>query len=118
MPGSRDSPVHATRLAVGPPRLSTRHRRFQDSSLWQDPRLYEAPERDQQLTGEGHNPQLAQSGTAMPKPPLIPLGQGTGRLKATPRPSDLDRHGPYVPIARFGDALFATGLATLIRRRS
>jgi hypothetical protein len=37
--------------------LLTRRRRFQDGSFWQDPRLDESPERDQQLASKGHNPQ-------------------------------------------------------------
>src|SRR6516165_2454186 len=113
MPSSRDCPVCTARADAGPPLLSTRHRRFQDSPLREDPCLYEAPERDQELTGEGHNPELAQPGTARPKPALIPLREGTVRLEATPGPGDLNRHRPDMPIARFGDPQFTARLPTL-----
>src|SRR5262245_33183643 len=58
------------------------------------------------LRARAHNPELAQSGTARPKPALIPLRQGTVRLEAAPGPGDLNRHRPDMPIARFGDPQF------------
>src|SRR5215831_8470449 len=114
-PHSRDCQAYAPKADVGPPSLSTRCCRFQDGPLRQDSRLYEAPERDQELTSEGDNPQLAQPGTARPKSALIPLRQSTRRLEASPGPGDLNGHRPDMPIACFGDPEFTARLATLIR---
>ena len=83
--------------------LLTGRCRCQDSSLWQDACLDAPPERDQQRAGQGHHPELAQPGTACPKPALIPLGEGTSRLKAAPGPGDLNGQRPDMPMARFGD---------------
>ena len=91
---------------------------FQDSSFWQDAWLDEPPERDQQLPGQGDNPELAQSSAAGAKPAFIPLRQDTGRWEAAPGPGDRDRHRSNRPIARFGDAQFAPSLTTLLRGRS
>src|SRR5215831_657529 len=104
MYSARTHPLWAISADAAPLPLLTQRRRFQDSSLWQDSCLHEPPERDQQLTGQGYNAQLAQP--------------GTGRLETAPGPGNLDRHGPDMPIARFGAPQFAPGLATLILGRS
>jgi hypothetical protein len=76
-----------------------------------------APERDQQLPGECHNPNLPEARTPSPKPRLIPLRPCALGLKPHPAPRNLHSHRPHVAIASLRDPEFPGSLATLVRRR-
>src|SRR5882724_682054 len=91
-------------------------RRLQACALRHHAALEEAPQRDQQLPGEGHDPHLAGSGPAAAEPRLIPLAQAAARLIPQPAPGRLDGDRPDVPTPRLADPLFPALGATLVRR--
>lgn len=68
-----DSSARALRADAVASRLWPQRLGLQHRPLRQHTRLYEAPERDQQLAGEGHNAHLAQPCAPRPKALLIPL---------------------------------------------
>src|SRR6266550_853257 len=92
-------------------------RRLQACALRHHAELEEAPQLDQQLPGEGHDPHLAGSGPAAAEPRLIPAAQAAPRLIPQPAPGHLDGDRPDVPTPRLADPLFPMSVATLVRRR-
>src|SRR6266403_4267853 len=92
-------------------------RRLQSCALRHHAELEEAPQRDQQLPGECHDPHLAGSGTAAAEARLIPLAQAAARLIPQPAPRQLDGDRPDVPTPRLAEPLFPALVATLVRRR-
>ena len=93
-----------------------RLRLLQRGSFWHHTMLEEAPELDQQLPREGHDPNLAGSRTAAAESRLIPLAQPAPWLMPQPGPCHLDGDRADVPTSRFADPLFPPPVAALVRR--
>src|SRR5262249_15327754 len=90
------------------------------SRFWARPRrphaeFEEAPQLDQQLPGEGHDPHLTGAWPAAAEPRLKPAAQVAPRLIAQPGPGHLDGNGPDVAIPRLANPLFPAAVATLVR---
>src|SRR5207247_6112067 len=80
------------------------------------PRPAQPPQRNQQLAGQGDDPDPPHPAAPVPEAGLAPARQGTLGLPAQPRPRDLDRHRPHEPVPGLRNPLFALQVATLIRR--
>jgi hypothetical protein len=83
-------------------------------SLWDNPRLKEAPQGKESLTGHRHNPHPAQALATAAKALATPDAQGALWLPAPPTPCQLHRHPAPMPVARFGDPLFPRTLTALL----
>jgi hypothetical protein len=88
--------------------------RLAHGSRWHLPWLPEAPECDESLPGQRHNPDCPQARTPLAQPGLLPLRQRALRLQADPAPRHLSGHRPHRALAGLGDPEFPAALATLV----
>ncbi len=89
----------------------------QNSTFRNDPELDEAPQRDQQLPRQCHDPDLAQPFAAASETRPVPLRELALWLEAKPTPGLLDRHPAHPAAAVLPDAPLPRLLATLVRCR-
>src|SRR5947199_6786585 len=92
-------------------------RRLESGAFRHHAELEEAPQLDQQLPGEGHDPHLTGSCPTAAEARLIPSAQAAARLIPQPAPGRLDGDRPDMPTSRLADPLFPALVATLVRRR-
>src|SRR5207245_11202467 len=92
-------------------------RRLESGAFRHHAELEEAPQRDQQLPGEGHDPHLPGAGPAAAEARLIPSAQAAARLIPQPAPGQLDGDRTDVPTPRLADPWLPALVATLALRR-
>src|SRR5213593_1195954 len=110
-PGSKRGLLAPTAVGRVGPALG-----FEHGALGHDARLEIPPERNQQLAGEGDDPDPPHATAPVPEAGMVPARQGALRLPAQPRPRDLDRHRPDESVPGLRDPLLALQVAALIRR--
>jgi hypothetical protein len=89
---------------------------FQDGSFGKRTGLDVAPQGDEKLAGEGHNPDLAGPGATAREALVVPMGEGAVGLVAEPAPGDLDGQAADPAVAGSADAELVLRLAALVGR--
>ena len=87
---------------------------FEERSCGHGARFQVTPECNQQLASQGHNPDLAQTGVALAKPPLIPLTKLAFGLVPQPAPGNFNGHGSDKSVSGLFDPLIFASISALI----
>src|SRR4051812_4123997 len=90
-------------------------RRSQDNASWHLARGRHSPQRDQQLSREGHDQGLARAAPSICRARPVPLRQRTLPLMKQKTPGQLDHPAADAGVARLGEPFLAPPAAALVR---
>jgi hypothetical protein len=90
------------------------HLHLKPSARWELSRLQAAPEGDQELPRERHNPDLPAARPALAQPGLLPLRERALGLTAHPAPGTREGQGPPIALPGLRHPEFPGSLSTLL----